>query len=641
MAFVGKAAGIVKKCPVRIVVLTFVSLFIVAVYSIYLWEAFSFEIPSRDGSVPITMDSGVEFRQTLPVSPGDSLESFNLLIGTYGRKNEGAFRVKLFSGDNLVKTWKTASSRLKDNQYRLYRLNQPLKIEPGVEYSLSITQKYKGENNVALWMNMDDESTQYALDGELQQGSACFTLFCEKTALKNKVILFSALILILLAVMIALRAKELTIMSVILSAMLIAYLSAFPLGSGADEIHHFFRAYEIANVGMVSKNVGSDNFGGDILPEALYRFGDSTAEIDWNNKIEIQFQGAALYSPLTYLPQAIGIKIAGLFTKNVQLIYRAGIYTSTLLCLILCVAALYLLPFGRKAFFVILLFPMTLEEIASISPDGMTISLAVFFIACIGYLSYKADRVKTGDIALLVISGMILSMCKIVYIVLLPLVFLIPDSKFKSKANARLVKFGLIIISAVMNVVWLRIASNFLIEFRKGVNSKEQILFVLSHPIEYCGIVIRTIYLHLETWAKWMIGSALGALNVETAPVIWLCFAVLFTVTLCDSSTEGSIVRKYDAAILMLVFLAGCLAIMSSIYVQWTAVGHKWIEGVQGRYFTPIMGVLSYSIIILRSRDRQDMQMPTAQSNGLLYYTLILCLNGMALVDVIKFYHLR
>ncbi len=640
MAFAGKAARIVKKCSMHTIVVTMVSLFIIAVYAIYLWGAFDFEIPSKDATVPITMDSGVEFRQTISVSPGDTLKGFNLCIGTYGRDNKGVFRVKLFSGENLVKAWKVSSSKLKDKKFRPYNLNQPLRIEPGVEYSLSITQKYEGENNVALWMNTDDESTQYTLDGELQQGSACFSLSCEKTALKNKVILFSALILILLVVMIALRLKELTVMSVVLSAMLIAYLCVFPLGSGADEIHHFFRAYEIANVGMVSKNVGPNNFGGDILPEALYHYGDSTAEIDWNNTTEIPFQGAALYSPLTYLPQAIGIKIAGMFTNNVQLIYRAGACTSTMLCLILCVIALYLLPFGRKAFFVFLLFPMTLEEIASISPDGMTISLAVFFIAYIGYLSYKSDKVKTRDIVLLAVSGMILSMCKIVYIVLLLLVFLIPDSKFKSKANARLVKFGLIIISTIMNAVWLRIASNFLIEFRKGVNSKEQFLFVLKHPIDYCIIIIRTIYLHLEAWAKWMIGSALGALNINTSPVIWLCFAILFTVTLCDSSTQGCITRKYDAAILMLVFLMGCLAIMSSIYVQWTAVGYKWIEGIQGRYFTPILGVLSYSIIILRSQGSQNMPMRTLQSNGLCYYTLILCLNGIALVDVLKFFHI-
>lgn len=628
-----KKAGL----SLRTVIIVVVSLFMFFLYLIYLWGAFKYEVPSKSTDTPVALESGVPLRQTIYLTPGDTLKSIGIPISTYGRKNEGNFQVELYSDQTLIQSWKVKSKKLQDNQYRIFTLKTPLKIQSDSIYELSITHFFEGENQVAVWTN-PDETSEYTLGEDVLVGSACFSLSCEKKELQNRYLIVSVIALLMLGIMYALKWNELAIMSCVLGIMLIAYTCVFPLGIGADEPHHFFRAFEIANGGMISKKVGPDNIGGDILPRAVYGFTDDKAEIDWNDTTEVAFQTVVLYSPLTYFPQALGIKVAGMLTNNVSRIYRGGIYSNALICLILCIAALYFTPFGRRALFVFMMFPMSLEQVASISPDGLAISLSVFFVSYVAHLSYKKKAIKATDIAVLLSAGMVLSLCKIVYIVLLLLVFLIPNEKFTSKANAHLVKFGLIVIAGILNLLWLKIASGFLIEFREGVNSAQQVKYVLAHPIDYCLIIARTFDSSLSSWIECMIGTHLGALNIRTAQIICNGFIVLFVATLCDSTMEGCIARKYDATILMLVFLLGLLAIISSLYVQWTAVAFPLVEGIQGRYFIPLMSVLSYSVILFRGKGGRDLQgRPTLFPNGLPYYVLMLCMNGMALVDVTKY----
>ena len=65
--------------------------------------------------------------------------------------------------------------------------------------------------------------------------------------------------------------------------------------------------------------------GGNYLPSAIEEFENEMAEIDENDTKAVEFGNTALYAPVSYLPQVIGIKIADLFTdKCFRSVLRGG-----------------------------------------------------------------------------------------------------------------------------------------------------------------------------------------------------------------------------------------------------------------------------------------------------------------------------
>ena len=192
------------------------------------------------------------------------------------------------------------------------------------------------------------------------------------------------------------------IMSGSILILLIAYMAICPIGSAPDEEEHFFRAFEIANGYLASKHISNDG-GGNFLPAELMNYDDPRAVVDWNDTKELLFGNTSLYAPVSYAPQALGIAITQMFTNKVSVIFYVVGGANALCCLIICLLALQLVPFGRRLLFIIII--MTLHEMVALAPDGFTISLCPLFLTYILYLSYSKARISYKDLAVLCAGG--------------------------------------------------------------------------------------------------------------------------------------------------------------------------------------------------------------------------------------------
>ena len=45
----------------------------------------------------------------------------------------------------------------------------------------------------------------------------------------------------------------------------------------------------------------------------------------------------------------------------------------------------------------------------------------------------------------------------------------------------------IVIITLLINLIWLGISANHLSEIREGVNEKEQVKYIITNPIGYCN----------------------------------------------------------------------------------------------------------------------------------------------------------
>ena len=322
--------------------------------------------------------------------------------------------------------------------------------------------------------------------------------------------------------------------------------------------------------------------------------------LDYGKIVVYDNSNDAVYSPVNFLPQAIGMRLSRIFSNNIHTIYYSARWCNYLLALFLGIISISIIPFGERILFCILMFPMTLQEMVSISPDCMTNSIVILFISYVMYLAYKKESISKLDIIGISILALLISQCKIVYIPIVFLVIILPRGKFKNEKKSIIFKIVLIMISILCCLLWLVISASYLGEFQPGVDKAAQLREIVTGIDRYYAVIVRTIFeSRVEFYIKTMIGSSLGALNIDTIPVVWIGLLLLLTHLVENSGTNIDIDKK-DAIIMLSIFVAISGLILTSLYVGWTPVGCDEVYGVQGRYFIPIVLLLLYAIVIAK-----------------------------------------
>jgi uncharacterized membrane protein len=92
-------------------------------------------------------------------------------------------------------------------------------------------------------------------------------------------------------------------------------------------------------------------------------------------------------------------------------------------------------------------------------------------------------------------------------------------------------------------------------------------------------------------WTRAFIG-VLGWLDTFLPGVLYGSYvAVLLAGALLDDSGTARL-GLADRGVMVGLFLVSVLALMTSLYVVWNALGYPVVQGVQGRYFIPFAPLL-------------------------------------------------
>lgn len=459
--------------------------------------------------------------------------------------------------------------------------------------------------------------------------------------IQARFLLFPAIFFMLIIILVFAWKDDFYIMAIILAGLGILYFSIAPFQMIPDERGHFLRAFEISMGKLITMKLSDGNFG-DILPRAIADCYNKDAIINWNDVGEISFSNTASYSFISYIPQTAGMFVVRHFTNKLALVYYAGRLFNFIAALSLSVWALKEIPFGRKILFLIMINPMTLQQMISLSPDAMANALSFAFIAFVLNCAYHKENIEIKDIVIIAAMLSYVALCKIVYIILFLLIYLIPNSKCKNKGFVYLLKIAVPVFVIFLNFMWLGIASRFLLSFsHNGSDSKEQIKNILKHPFEYVKTIVRTFFQCLPFYVVSCFGGSLGPLLISTHCLVWGGFlAVVIFHSACYNGTlvarnlGESIQRILFLGLSCAVFCAGSIFILTALYVQWSAVSAKVVDGVQGRYFIPLLPCLLLPVAYRNGFGN------TVQIEKKSYYLfiIVLFLNFIALSDVCTFY---
>ena len=388
------------------------------------------------------------------------------------------------------------------------------------------------------------------------------------------------------------------------------YLFVLPIGGVPDERNHFLRVYEISEGHMVS-NTADDGTGGNILPSSASQiFGDvyNYKYYVMNDKIKLtqdsertflKFGNTSLYSPVSYLPQVIGVLIGRVLRLPMLIIAYLGRITNYIIYVIIMFMVIKYIPILKRVTFLMAFTPMMMQEAASLSPDALVNCCAFGLIAFILYSIYNKKKIMSKkEITIVSSLAIVLSLCKIVYLPLVFLVLLIPNTRFKTKKNKRVYNAILITLCLVLNLTWLFISSKYLVEFNPGVNSKDQAIYLMTHPFNYFIVIMRTLKNYMITLLFTFYGSHLEWLNVYISQPIILLYAI-FAALITFEDNDNNKLNIKEKIVFLIIGLIIIALTFTSIYVQWTPFNNATIDGLQGRYFIPL--TLIFALFIRNS----------------------------------------
>ena len=591
-------------------------------------NSFDYFTNEYSGEAPVLLNNEVPIKQDIPKDI-DAINSISIQFGTFNRVNTGNLIITLYEDDNVIEQWDQNTADLLDGWYSDFELSDTCVLENSHNYYFTIEDQYDGDNGIAVWA----AGSNGTID------NLCYRLCCTDLKMQKTVMVTGIIVLAILSILLLFKVDERIIMLLMMSFFIMILVRICPYGTLPDEHLHFLRAYEIAHGNMISQNFGKLG-GGNVLPDALrLAFSDKTAVIDWGKTSKFYFPNTSLYAPVSYIPQATGIAIAELFTDKAYYVFLGGRIGGAFFCIALSAVSMWLIPYGRKFLFLAMVFPLTLQEMAAISPDGFTISLALLLFSYVLYIRCREGKIKKRDIVVLVTVCLLLSLCKIVYFVLVLLVLLIPKEKYENKKNRAIFNASVIIASIAANLVWLKISSGYLMEFQPGVDSFAQVRGIFSNPFNYYLVVVRTLLENSVFYVQSMIGSYMGSMNIVITPFVCTSYLIMLVALMVGNSERMPDIRKADKYILFSIFVLCSALIFTSLYVQWTSLGNDMVVGIQGRYFTPIIPVLAFGIMYcIREHDERGGYAHKPGPGGSYYYLFLLLFNGITMLDMIKYY---
>jgi len=395
------------------------------------------------------------------------------------------------------------------------------------------------------------------------------------------------------------------------SGLLMAAINP-PFAGVPDEKLHFLKAWAVA-VGDITCRPGNT------VPTSAYklsvaypvyaRTADGSEKVVFDKTLKKLFDRDDLADrtgnayavcgapPIGYLPQAAALQV-GAFLHWSAL---AGFYLARVFNLVAAVMLVYwairLIPFGKIVLLVIGLLPMTIQQFASLGYDALHIGASFLFIAYVMRLAIETQKpVRARDAALLLLLGLFVCNVKYGYLGLTLLVFLLPVGKFKGRTQYWLSLLGYVACNVlVFYLVYRYFQSHLAPGGAPGmprVSPVRQYANVVNSPLQFLLTVIDSLYVKFIFYFETFLFKP-GWLNVSLPPLWYVLMATGMVVLVRNEAEEVPLTGR-QRLVMLGVFLLNALAVFFAMYVAWTPVGARIIEGVQGRYFLNVFPLLVF-----------------------------------------------
>ncbi len=390
-----------------------------------------------------------------------------------------------------------------------------------------------------------------------------------------------------------------------------------------DEVNHFYKAYQITDGHWLSEK--KDHRLGGYVPKSFIKLAAPFLKLRWNmnakadfetirkqflisldenDSIFVDFPNTALYSPVSYLPQALAIFVLKMLkTPPLFIFYVARIFT-----LFIWIVSIWLVikmsPVYKWLFTLLALLPMSVFINMSLSADVMTNIIAFLFLGSILKFTFEENPFRQRQFLLLVLLTILLASAKIAYTSLILLFLLIPSGKFKNQQKKYLYFAVLLVIGLITTLIWSEIINRLYIPYLnynplyrdnidliKCANIQRQMDFILSHGVYIFGVFLHSLSHTFDMYYQGYIGT-FGWLDAKLP--VWLItisYIVIFIVAALGNNPDKKF-SNFQKTVLFFSLISIVALVLLSQHLTWDCVGGDLIATIQGRYFIPAFPLL-------------------------------------------------
>lgn len=312
----------------------------------------------------------------------------------------------------------------------------------------------------------------------------------------------------------------------------------------------------------------------------------------------------SLRSKYAYVVPALGVTVARILNLSGKILLSIGRFFNLLFTAAIIACAIRITPRFKLFMSAIGLLPETILLMNSYSYDALNVAMSILVVAFFMYL-YEKENICIKDI--LVFLGLLLLYIpiKVVYLPFVLLLFLLPKSKIRINIKPKTVFLITILTMAsivLLGILNLPFVTALVLGQEGGDDSSIPVLinmsYVLQNPrrvvIMYGRTLIECAYAYFQS----MIGTIysvgrFGNLVGYSAPA-WICIAVFNILTISLFGAENNIINhgKKRAGITLIIIFGCAFAVATSMLFGCTLTIYRKIEGIQGRYFLPLLSLL-------------------------------------------------
>ena len=424
---------------------------------------------------------------------------------------------------------------------------------------------------------------------------------------------------------------------------------------GMDEEIHFGRAYYLFDMFSGKDTVTVTPAMNDLITVSLNNWPEDIPQSEeeasqegayWNSLLswDSQSQDLAEYQQnnysfhlysFCYLNQAVMIKAGQLLHLPFTDIYRLGRLGNLLLYCLVIFFAIRHIPYGKRIMMVLALSPLGMFSAVTYTYDTTVIAFTFLGLAyLLPELIDDGGHLTKKNALIFVLAFLIASLPKPVYIPMILMALLIPESRFANRKQAAIFK-------GVIFVAFLLMLSTFALEPIFNANQAgdsrggdtgvgRQLRYIFSHPFTYAKLLIQNVW---ERFMSFTFGyQGLGRMgHLEGNQEMVAPGILLACVALTDHRKEQLRDLKPLQRISGILCCGIILALITTaMYLSFTPVRADIIRGVQGRYYLPvtILGLLALRPAFIENHlnKRQDLALVSGASAAILLINVYTCI---------------
>lgn len=530
------------------------------------------------------------------------LNSITVSFGTFQRRNHANYEFVVRKNEEEIRSQTFSALSLKDNQPHTF-VFKPVFFEKGFDYTFAIRALNTFENDaIAIYY----ESATGNIIYQATARSPFYTLAIIATG-----IFLTIFCIINYLINSDKINNEIQYIGVMLM-YIIPLVFIYPTNTIPDEFYHFGGAIRLAQYDW-SKSIdynataqhtiylpasGEYCLGTIHMPPQKHKIAECLAP-DHDTTTMERFQHLFnTHSLIVYAPAALGIIIGDIISDSPAVIYYCGRLANLMAVVFIIIFALSLIKKHRIILLAVIMIPMFLQQACSYSYDGILNALCILLIAySIRFLTTDA-AVRKKDIVIIMLASALVGLIKPPYIlVVAPLLFI----KSKKISHHKTMKwlllaavFAIAVAAYTLDGLAITSSDSMLRDSGRGLSLGS----LLYHPRFAIGLLSNTLWTQSALYITGMIGY-FGWFFFSLDSIVVAAY-IIFLVIVVSSCQENFTKTMRVCTLLISIVLSG--SIFLAMYLAYTTEGAPIIEGVQGRYFLPVLPLIMLAMIPKRKK---------------------------------------